>query len=74
MLQVLDDASSYADPQDRVGHLKAAFRDVFDGLEASVVVRVPGRVNLIGEHIDYCGYSVHPMAIDQDVLVALAKT
>lgn len=30
-------------------------------------------MNLIGEHVDYCGYSVCPMAIEQDVLLAVAE-
>lgn len=49
-----------------------AFKTKF-GNEPDFIARAPGRVNLIGEHIDYCGYSVLPMAVEQDICAAVRK-
>jgi galactokinase len=42
-------------------------RDRFKALYGEIPTffsRAPGRVNIIGEHIDYCGYAVLPAAIE----------
>uniref|UniRef100_A0A0B6ZMI4 Galactokinase n=1 Tax=Arion vulgaris TaxID=1028688 RepID=A0A0B6ZMI4_9EUPU len=54
----------------RYEDLRSQFRQRFKE-EPLFFARAPGRVNLIGEHIDYCGYSVLPMAIEQDIVMAV---
>jgi galactokinase len=54
---------------ERVAALKAEFSQQY-GTSPEVVVRAPGRVNLIGEHTDYNDGYVFPIAIDRSVLVA----
>jgi len=59
--------------RERLELLRDQFCARFKG-EPALYLRVPGRVNLIGEHIDYCGYPVCPMALQQDILVAFRAT
>ncbi|XP_019389188.1 PREDICTED: N-acetylgalactosamine kinase isoform X3 [Crocodylus porosus] len=54
--------------QPRLLKMKEMFISKF-GSAPKFYVRAPGRVNLIGEHIDYCGYAVLPMAVEQDILI-----
>jgi galactokinase len=53
---------------ERIEPLAARFRESF-GRRPEVVVRAPGRVNLIGEHTDYNGLPVLPMAIERSILL-----
>ncbi len=46
-----------------------AFREAFGGEGPAFLSRAPGRVNLIGEHTDYNGLPVLPMALRQEIRV-----
>lgn len=54
-------------------HLRNEFAQRY-GTAPAAVVRAPGRVNLIGEHTDYCGLPVLPIAINRSTFVAASPT
>ena len=58
---------------DLVRRAAAGFRQAYGGWP-ELGVLVPGRVNLIGEHVDYADGFVLPMAIDRWLLLAAART
>lgn len=55
-----------------VQELKSAFQEAY-GKAADAVYFSPGRVNLIGEHVDYNGGSVFPCALSFGTYLLLAK-
>jgi galactokinase len=48
-------------------HLERFFRSTFGPAGEVAHVRAPGRVNLIGEHLDYNGLPVMPMSLDRGI-------
>ena len=56
--------------QKNYGELKKKFCEIYGGSEQDLrIFSGPGRVNLIGEHIDYCGGFVFPAALSLDSTV-----
>ncbi|HLF02605.1 MAG TPA: galactokinase, partial [Anaerolineales bacterium] len=51
----------------------AQFKKSFGGAKPAFIVRSPGRVNLLGEHVDYNAGWVLPAAIDRAVYLAVGK-
>lgn len=69
---IYGDSSQLDEAKLRFDRIKSKFQELFSH-SPDVFARSPGRVNLIGEHIDYEGYSVLPMAIRHDTIVAIRK-
>lgn len=51
---------------------RVAFANTFEGQEAHVAAIAPGRINLIGDHTDYTGGLVLPIAVDRFLAVLAA--
>ncbi len=62
---MIDDAA-------RAEQARTRHRALF-GTDPEVITFAPGRVNLIGEHTDYNGGSVLPMAIDMGTICAVSR-
>jgi galactokinase len=68
-----DDASATtvaAEHQTRFNGLVSKFTKLYNS-RPDFVARSPGRVNIIGEHIDYNLYDVLPTAVSVDVIMAV---
>lgn len=60
-------------PKDYRALIPSTFHQLY-GKQPAVVVRAPGRINLIGEHTDYNDGFVFPAAIDKEIIFALAPS
>jgi galactokinase len=56
-----------------VNQLASKFQEVF-GTAPEIIASAPGRVNLIGEHVDFLDGFVLPFAISNATTVAIART
>ncbi|WEW55076.1 galactokinase [Emydomyces testavorans] len=68
--ELADDLTVAPDQQARWTGLIKRFKHLYGELP-DFVARSPGRVNIIGEHIDYSLYNVLPTALRVDVLIAV---
>jgi hypothetical protein len=67
-----ENTMSTAIPSPETQRLRKEFIHRF-AVPAELLIRAPGRVNLIGEHTDYNGYPVMPLAIDREIRIAAIR-
>ncbi|KAK6457885.1 galactokinase [Scheffersomyces xylosifermentans] len=75
LIPTYKDLSFYSNPESneiRYNQLAEEFNKNFNA-KPDFFARSPGRVNLMGDHIDYNFFSVLPMAIDVDVVAAVKR-
>ena len=73
-LDALYPPESLATQMQRWDRLYHHFASLYNSAAPQFVARSPGRVNILGEHIDYSLYEVLPMAILADVLIAVSTS
>lgn len=66
----------YPESSDRLNTFLSTFKSIYGSptdkdADISFVVRSPGRVNIIGEHLDYSNFSVFPMAVERDLIMGV---
>ena len=69
----LDSTNIAPEHKTRWNELISSFSKTY-GHKPDFVARSPGRVNIIGEHIDYSLYDVLPMAVTVDALIAVRRS
>jgi galactokinase len=60
--------------KERYEKLKIIFKKKFPNNKLDFISRAPGRINIIGEHIDYMKFGVLPMALFQDMIIGFSLT
>ncbi|MBI1925677.1 hypothetical protein HYR99_15660, partial [Candidatus Poribacteria bacterium] len=69
-----DDVDVCAQQRTRYAQLLNQFGQIYGDAESIVIARAPGRVNLVGMHIDHQGGAVNPIAIKETRVVAQPRS
>ncbi len=71
-IEILYPPETIEEQRQRWAQFICFFKKIYKHERPLFIARSPGRVNIIGEHIDYSLYEVLPMAIAADVLIGVS--